>query len=207
MRVLLLDLDGVLRRWPPDEARAAEAIGRLPRGAIDRSAFAPERLLPVIRGDRSHESWLAEVVSDLASRFPDADVRAAVARWSASPGEVVPEVLVRVRALRAVGILVVLVTNATDRLPGDLFRLGLADALDGIVSSADVGAAKPEPEIYVAALALAGVEAGEAGFVDDHVDNVAAAEALGIRGHRYVDVAGLDDALARWGCPVPPRAP
>ena len=207
MRAILLDLDGVLRRWSPAETRAAEVLGRLPEGAMARSAFAPERLLPVIRGVRTHDAWLAAVVADLEARFPDADAAAAVARWSHSPGEVVPELLARVRSLRAAGIRVVLVTNATDRLRVDLARLQLVDELEGIVSSAEVGAAKPDPEIYRAALVVAGVGAGEAGFVDDHADNVAAARALGLRGHRYVDVAGLDDALERWGCRVRGQVP
>ena len=56
------------------------------------------------------------------------------------------------------------------------------DLLDGAVSSATVGAAKPSPAVFLAALELAGCQPGEAVHVGDSMANdVAGAHAAGIR--------------------------
>jgi putative hydrolase of the HAD superfamily len=55
--------------------------------------------------------------------------------------------------------------------------------LDGVVTSAEVGAGKPDPRIFERALQVAGVAAGEALHVGDKVDNdVNGAAAAGVRG-------------------------
>jgi putative hydrolase of the HAD superfamily len=60
---------------------------------------------------------------------------------------------------------------------------------DDIVLSADLGIAKPNPEIYEHTLALLNIEAGEAIFVDDRQINVDTANSLGIRGLLFNDTA------------------
>jgi HAD superfamily hydrolase (TIGR01509 family) len=54
--------------------------------------------------------------------------------------------------------------------------------VDGVVTSADVGAAKPDAAVFRRALELAGVDAAGAVHVGDSLDNdVAGARAVGIR--------------------------
>ena len=63
-----------------------------------------------------------------------------------------------------------------------LARAGLGGLIDGAVSSAEVGRAKPEPAAFRAGLALAGVEADDALFVGDSPEtDIAGARAAGIR--------------------------
>jgi putative hydrolase of the HAD superfamily len=57
---------------------------------------------------------------------------------------------------------------------------GLKDIFDVVISSAKVGLAKPEPEIYEVTLEQLNVAAAEALFIDDMPRNTNAAEALGI---------------------------
>ena len=59
-------------------------------------------------------------------------------------------------------------------------RWNVADAFDDVVISAEVGIAKPDPRIYRLALERLGVTAGEAVFVDDFLENIEAARALGL---------------------------
>jgi putative hydrolase of the HAD superfamily len=62
-----------------------------------------------------------------------------------------------------------------------LAATGLTPLLDGALSSAEVGAAKPDPELIVRALALAGARPGEALHVGDDVEaDVGAARAAGV---------------------------
>jgi putative hydrolase of the HAD superfamily len=83
--------------------------------------------------------------------------------------------------LRADEIRLVAVSNWDCGLPSVLRRTGLERYLDGAVSSGQVGAPKPAPEIFRAALELAGVAPGEALHVGDSVQNdVHGARAVGI---------------------------
>ena len=93
---------------------------------------------------------------------------------------------------------VVLVTNATSRLAADLQQLGLLAEFDFIINSSVIGYAKPQPAIFHAALAQAGISATEALFVDDSAGNVAAAKGLGLAGHLYQTVAALEAELGRY---------
>lgn len=197
-QTLLIDLDGVIRTWRSQDDPEREAAFGLPPGAIRRVAFTPERVMPAITGQISDPVWRDQITAELARQFPHADTASAMEWWSSSPGEVVSEVVDLVRAFRTYGR-VVLVTNATTRLPDDLRRLELTALFDQVVNSAVVGVAKPEPAIFAAALMAAGVAAADALFVDDLPANVAAAQALGIRAHQYVSVEALRLALLAHG--------
>jgi len=56
----------------------------------------------------------------------------------------------------------------------------IADAFDQLIISAEVGLAKPDPRIYQLALEGLGVQASQAIFVDDFIENLEAASALGM---------------------------
>jgi putative hydrolase of the HAD superfamily len=92
-----------------------------------------------------------------------------------------PEVPAALRALRGLGLRLVVASNWDSSLARTLASLGLLDQLDGVVTSAQCGAPKPEPAVFEAALALAGVGAGEALHVGDRLDeDVLGARAAGI---------------------------
>jgi putative hydrolase of the HAD superfamily len=85
-------------------------------------------------------------------------------------------------AARRHGARVIVVSNWDVGLGEVLERLGLAPLVDAVVTSAAVGAAKPEPAIFAHALALAGTDAGHARHVGDSLsEDVAGARAAGIR--------------------------
>ena len=84
--------------------------------------------------------------------------------------------------LRALGVQLVCVSNWDYSLPDVLARVGLADELDGVVTSAAVGARKPDPRLFEAALEVAGCAADEALHVGDTpTEDVEGARAAGIR--------------------------
>lgn len=90
---------------------------------------------------------------------------------------------------------VVLVTNASVQLEEDLAVLGLTDLADHLVSSARVGVAKPDRRIYDIAVERSGVPAERCLFVDDTLENVEAATALGMRAVHYRVPEDLRGAL------------
>jgi putative hydrolase of the HAD superfamily len=121
-----------------------------------------------------------------------------------------PETLAR---LRAAGLRLVVVSNWDASLEQVLGRVGLRTALDGVVSSAVVGAAKPDRIPFERGLALAGFSAGEAVHVgDSETEDVAGALAAGItpvllrRGSRppRSDRGGRDAATITSLAELPP---
>jgi putative hydrolase of the HAD superfamily len=95
--------------------------------------------------------------------------------------------------LRKAGLRLVCVSNWDISLPDVLASCGLADALDGVVTSASSGVQKPDPAIFNAALEIAGCGADEALHVGDTVaEDVAGAGAAGIRA-LHLDRAGGGD--------------
>ncbi len=194
---LLIDLDGVLRLWPK-EYSALEKAHALPPGSIGRTAFDPRLLEQVTTGRVTDQEWRHEVKRRLAASFPSSQAEAGVDAWSSPVGSVHQEVLclvIRARVHCRIG----LVTNATDRLPQDLDALGLAQHLDFVVNSSEVGFSKPSPEIFSRALTVAGAQPHETLFVDDTLSNVVAATALGIQAHHFTSVASLKTFMQSFG--------
>ena len=94
-----------------------------------------------------------------------------------------PDVLPALEELRDRGVARVVASNWDCSLPDWLRPAGILELLDGVVTSAEVGAAKPNPRVFERALAVAGVEASEAIHAGDRVDNdVEGAAAAGVRG-------------------------
>lgn len=84
-------------------------------------------------------------------------------------------------SLRARGLTLICVSNWDVSLGEVLERCALADAFDGVVTSAGSGHRKPDPAIFDAALELAGCSPEEAIHVGDTPEeDAAAAEAAGI---------------------------
>jgi putative hydrolase of the HAD superfamily len=95
--------------------------------------------------------------------------------------QVYPDAQPTLALLRTYGLGLVVVSNWDVSLPGVLRAVGLARLLDGVITSADVGAPKPESPIFHAALACAGVSAAQAVHVGDSaVHDVAGALRAGI---------------------------
>ena len=158
------------------EGRDARSLADL----RDRCAEVVRATLAVPRLD--HETARAAMLAALSFRAqPDA------------PGALA--------ALRAQGLRLVAASNWDCSLPRVLEHAGLAPLLDGVVTSAEVGAAKPDPRVLEAALAVAGARAEEAVHVGDSADtDLPAAVAAGVRA---VLLDRTDDARA-WGSPPGP---
>jgi putative hydrolase of the HAD superfamily len=194
---VLIDLDGVLRTWPMDYS-ALEATYGLPAGSIPRAAFEPGLLEQVVTGRITDHDWRSEIAAQLATASPTSRAREAVATWSRPVGEVnreVLELIIKVRKTCRIG----LITNATDRLVQDLEVLGLLEHLDFIINSSEVGFAKPSSEIFVHALAVADARPDETVFIDDTLNNIASALAMGFTVHHYTGVASLQKFMRSIG--------
>jgi putative hydrolase of the HAD superfamily len=93
-----------------------------------------------------------------------------------------PDAIPALRALRARGLRLVIASNWDCSLADWLGPPGLIELVDGVVTSADARAAKPDPQVFLRAVEVAGVTPAEAVHVGDSVENdVEGARAAGIR--------------------------
>jgi putative hydrolase of the HAD superfamily len=93
-----------------------------------------------------------------------------------------PDAAPALAGLREAGVLIAVVSNWDCSLADVLAGVGLGAAVDTIVVSAEVGAAKPDPRIFEIALERLRRVAGEALAVGDSLEtDVAGAQAAGIR--------------------------
>ena len=122
--------------------------------------------------ERLADLW--ERLADLWERLADRR-RSAVILWR----EPTPGAAGAITALRRAGIAIVIVTNSDGHAEENLAGCGFAGL--PVIDSAVVGAAKPDPRIFHAALARAGVAPDQAVHVGDTLANdVAGARAAGI---------------------------
>ena len=88
IRVVLTDLDGVIRRWPASQFQSVEDAYGLERGSLSRAAFDKPLLTDAITGAITDAQWRKQIARLLGSQTDPATAASAVAAWSTSPGEV-----------------------------------------------------------------------------------------------------------------------
>jgi putative hydrolase of the HAD superfamily len=194
-RAVLLDALGTLVELVPPWPALVRELGA--RGAVVDEPAARAALLAEIAYYRAHhdEAGDAAALADLRARCAEvlraalpppardlapADVLAALmASLEFRPYPEVPGTLAR---LRHAGTRLVVVSNWDVSLHEVLARTGLAMLVDGAITSAELGAAKPAPAIFARALELAGgVAPARALHAGDSVEaDVAGARAAGI---------------------------
>jgi putative hydrolase of the HAD superfamily len=193
LRAVLLDALGTLLELEPPAPRLRAELAA--RGVAVSEAEAADALRAEIAYYRAHHDEAVDgaalaalrdrCTAVLAGALPEhargaPDLRGALlASLRFRP---YPEVAGALAALRAAGLRLIVVSNWDVSLHEALAQTGLAPLLDGAISSAEVGAAKPAPAIFARALALAGgVAPAAAVHVGDDVEaDVAGARAAGI---------------------------
>ncbi|MEU8995433.1 HAD family hydrolase [Streptomyces caniferus] len=192
---VLCDLDNVIRFYDLTRLAELEHAAGLPPGTTAALAYGPEIDLPLLLGKITQQEWVDAVALGLADRVPEGTARELGTALARAPFRADPVVVSLLRRVRA-RLPLILVTNATLELEDDLSTLGLADLADHVVSSARVGVAKPDREIYEIAAERAGVPIHRCLFVDDQLQNIEAAMALGMTGVHYRGPEDLREALA-----------
>jgi putative hydrolase of the HAD superfamily len=199
-RLALFDMDDVVYAYCRADRIAvlAEATG------LDRD-FIERRI------------WL-EGLEFTADGGAFADAERYLAAWSAQLGQAISEetwvrargagmtpiagTLALIDRLMAAGVTVAVLTNNGPLIERHRHRLApaLAERVgERFLVSYVFGMAKPAPDIYRLALDRLGFRPEETVFIDDLAENVAGAEAAGLRGHVFRTPAGLADYFAALG--------
>ena len=150
------------------------AESRVPAGAPPRWTEGKDEA-PFIR---CQEVLWAEVGANL-SRETMLEFTRRISRLVRSGGVIwvlYDDVLPVVKALRQRGLILGLISNLI------IGKVGLESCLDFVVTAEDVGADKPDPPIFLAALGRAGVNASQAVYVGDQYEtDIVGARGVGIK--------------------------
>lgn len=124
----------------------------------------------------------AQVIADVVGAPPSRHGAVREAMLAALRFAPYPDAAPALRTLAAAGIPCVVASNWDCSLPGTLEAAGLRRLLDGVVTSAALGAAKPAAAVFEAALAVSGCEPADAVCVGDSLEHdVAGATGAGMR--------------------------
>jgi len=178
LKALIWDMGGVLLRTEDEMPRMklAERLGTT-RRALERLVFASPSADRAMRGEIPVEEHWEEVAKTL-HLSDEGMVDFQKEFWA---GDRIDDALVdTIRTLRS-QYRTALLSNAWSDIreaAGKRFRF--LDAFDVVVFSAEVKLAKPDERIYRYVLGKLAIEPHEAVFVDDFIENIEAAESLGI---------------------------
>lgn len=195
-KVLLTDMDGVLRNFPREHSQSAEQELGLEAGSLLAAAFQKKHLDLVITGGLTDEEWRLRIIEELSVGRDRARVVEVIDRWTEFPGELDSEVCEIYRKLRSTRQ-IALLTNATTKLNRDLRVLGLGDLFHHVFNTCEIGFAKPDVRAFEFVLKTLGCSASDVFFVDDRSENIEVARRLGFQFHLFKGHAGLREALSQ----------
>jgi putative hydrolase of the HAD superfamily len=206
-RAVFLDALGTLVDLEPPWVHLADAMDL----EVDDALIAAVRKEMAFYKEHSHEGHDAESLEALRRRCAE------ILSWELNREVPVATMMDSIRfqaypdagpalaELRGLGLRLVCVSNWDASLREVLERCGLRDAVDGVVSSAEAGSRKPDPQIFSQALAIADCGAEEAIHVGDtpeeDIDGAAAAgiDALLLDREGGGDIASLAEVAGRIG--------
>lgn len=184
IRALITDFGGVLVRTVDDTPRRTlEARLGLPPHTIEDRIFNGEASLLGQRGEMRYDEIWSRICAELS---PDRGMSARDLRKAFFGGDVIDhDLMAFIRSVRP-AVKTGLISNAWNNAR-QLFTetYAVADAFDVMVISAEEKIMKPDPRIYQIALERLGVSGPESIFVDDVLENVHGAEALGMHGIHF----------------------
>lgn len=197
---VVFDLGGVLVDWNPRY---------LYRTLFDDEA-AMERFLAEVCTPFWNEAQDAgrpwqEAVATLSAQHPDhADlIDAYRTRWLETLRGPIQPTVDLLAALRAGGVRLYALTNwSQETFPLARQRFDFLGWFEGIVVSGEEKLIKPDPEIFQRLIRRYAIEPARTLYIDDSLKNVAAAEALGMRGWHFQGADGLREHMRSLGLPA-----
>jgi epoxide hydrolase-like predicted phosphatase len=187
LKAVVFDWGGVLMRTVDASGRRKwERRLGLPLYAVDRAVHGSRSWKQAQSGIISD----AEYWSDVATQLGLDEAELAEFRCDYFSGDRLDEEMVRFVGVLRPRFKTALLSNASPQLRDLLDEMNVSGLFDVIVISGLVGVQKPDPAIYHIVLERLGVAPAEVIFVDDFVQNIETARALGMQTLHFR--AGMD---------------
>ena len=205
MSWVLFDYGGVICTPQPDSdvARLADAAG-VPVSAFCDAYWAHR--LDYDRAELDGTTYWQKVAAGVGRSFTAAQVAELIRLDNESWLHLRPGTVALIEDVAAAGYRLALLSNAPAEVAEVVAGLPVAARFEHCAFSYSLRSVKPDPECYRAVLAMLGASPACVVFLDDRPDNVAGAQALGIRSVRFTDPAQARAALAAHGVVATPRS-
>jgi putative hydrolase of the HAD superfamily len=192
---VIFDYGGVLVEYQPAaDLRRLEALAGMEAGPFEaiywkhRVAYDTDEIDGPAYWERVGSESGRRYTADQIKALIDADTKS----WTHQNA-----VMVRwVKALQAAGIATAVLSNMGVELRAHVEQLDWMKAFPVRVYSCDLKVKKPNKVIYERCLEELRIAPGRALFLDDRVENVEGARALGLRAHLFSSAEGLARELA-----------
>ena len=185
---IVFDMGNVLVRFDPELFMDRYSLTGEDRRLIRNEVFRSVEWTMLDRGVIDEEIAEQHILPRLPERLHDA-ARRLIETWD-DPIVPVEGMLELLQALKAKGYRLYLLSNAATRQPIYWARAEASKLMDGALISAEVKLLKPDPQIYKALLKKYQLKASECIFIDDRLENVQAAFALGFAGIQMKENVG-----------------
>ena len=195
IRLVLFDLDGVIRHFDPGYVADIERKHGIDAGTLERIAFAKPLIDDVTTGRVSRAGWIRQVGVAVGSET-------AAEEWGVHPAVVDDALLNLSDEIRRLGLRTAVLTNGTDTIPAEIAALGIADRFDAIFNSAEIGFVKPDVRAFEHVLRVLGLAGAEVFFTDDSASKLAGADQLSMRTHLFAGIDDLREQLIAAGVEV-----
>lgn len=195
-KAVIFDWGGVLMQTEDRAPRYRwdEQLG-LERGQVERTVHGIDAWRAVQRGEVAMAAYEHALRREL--NLSEDEVTALLADFY-SADRLNENAVSLIRGLRGKSVLVGLLSNNTPDLPDTMRELDVYTLFDAVVISAAIGTMKPDPAPYHAILQELGVEAEDALFIDDFMENIEGARAVGMSALYYTPEIDLRTSITAW---------
>lgn len=193
IRVVLFDLDSVIRHFDPNHVADIEKT-------LESIAFAKPLIEDVTAGRISRAEWVQQV-GEVAGSAPAAQ------EWAIQSAVVDDALLVLSDEIRGLGLRTAVLTNGTDTITAEIAAMGIADRFEAVFNSADIGFVKPDIRAFEHVLHALDVPGEQVFFTDDSASKLVGADSLSMRTHLFEGVDDLREHLIEAGVEVSRPAP
>lgn len=195
IQIVLFDIGGVLARFA-----GLEVLRELTGSESELEVAARWLMSPVVRsfesGGCSNEEFAAGVVAEWDLPFSPEEFLTIFPGWLDDPFEGAEQMIRETASRVQVGCLSN--TNAL-QWQGMISHWPLSTLFEHRFLSFELGAVKPDPEIYAQVIERLPVAPLNVLFLDDNPLNVEGAHAAGLRAEQAVGVTGAREVLQRYG--------
>jgi putative hydrolase of the HAD superfamily len=199
INALMVDVDGVLVTGRPMDGRHWQSFLHADLGitpdALNARFFAPH-WSDIVIGRTDVMTHLPDVLQSIAPRVSPETF---LDYWFTNDSRVNPRLLAELSLARASGTRVYLATNQEHLRATYLMEtLGLAEYVDGMYYSADVGARKPAAAFFTAVQAAVHLDADALVLIDDTLENVDAARSAGWQALHWTEAMAPESIRALY---------
>ncbi len=193
IKAIIFDLGGVVFEWNP-----RNLYRRYFGGPEEMEAFLIEINFAAWNAQQDKGRPWAQAAAELSAQFPHrADlIRAYWEYWEESIGGPISGTDDIIRRLKSAGWPLYALTNwSGETFPIARRKYDFLRVFDDIIVSGEVGWIKPDRAIFQLVTEKAGVSAAQCLLIDDHAENIATAQKLGMQAIQFYSAARLQARL------------